>query len=541
MPINLKDKTYNFDDIFSKKKNCHIFFIFLLILHYIIPLALFGEITLFYHDHLDGGVVYNYVIGEYYRGDQNAFNKFLGGAIQGIYFKDLLKPYSLLYSILNTELSFWILHFLITLTSYISFFVLSKKISNNLFLCALVSCLFASLNSNALEGFGVAIFPYLIYICIYKSNLKLKHFIILIFFGLNTDLVGSLLAPLLLLSILTLIDINLIKKKFFHILKILIFFYVPTIITSSNLLILRFSDQVFHRDSFAIESPSIYENSFGILMDLLKLPTSFDWSFFYNLPYTFLVIPLLFFSLFSKEKIVKKFLYLIFSLYLLRFIFNLEIFEIINNNINFFKSYRLSWIFLYMPILYSLLALNLLHFSISRYFIIFSLIISIIGFQINSSAVPFIKQFLLKNTKTEYQNIYTFKGYYSKNSYLEIKKIVKNHRVMSVGLDPMVAIMNDIKTIDGYHNLYPNNYKIKFRKIIEKELLKNEIFSKYYDDWGSRVYAFISDPNNMELDFDAAKDIGGKYVVSKYPINNNDKLKEECINCETDLYLYKIK
>ena len=46
---------------------------------------------------------------------------------------------------------------------------------------------------------------------------------------------------------------------------------------------------------------------------------------------------------------------------------------------------------------------------------------------------------------------------------------------MSVGLDPMVAVMNDIRVIDGYHTIYPLNYKIKFRKIIEKRARK-----KYY-------------------------------------------------------------
>ena len=37
---------------------------------------------------------------------------------------------------------------------------------------------------------------------------------------------------------------------------------------------------------------------------------------------------------------------------------------------------------------------------------------------------------------------------------------------MSVGLDPMIAVMNDIKVIDGYHSIYPLSYKIEFRKII---------------------------------------------------------------------------
>ena len=72
---------------------------------------------------------------------------------------------------------------------------------------------------------------------------------------------------------------------------------------------------------------------------------------------------------------------------------------------------------------------------------------------------------------------------------------------MSVGLDPMIAVMNDIRVIDGYHTIYPLSYKIKFRKIIEKELDKNIKLKNYYDDWGNRVYAFYTDKNNLMLDF----------------------------------------
>ena len=58
----------------------------------------------------------------------------------------------------------------------------------------------------------------------------------------------------------------------------------------------------------------------------------------------------------------------------------------------------------------------------------------------------------------------TFDNYYKFKEYAYIKNIVKDSRVMSVGLDPMVAVMNDIKVIDGYHTIYPLSYKIKFRK-----------------------------------------------------------------------------
>ena len=112
---------------------------------------------------------------------------------------------------------------------------------------------------------------------------------------------------------------------------------------------------------------------------------------------------------------------------------------------------------------------------------------------------------------------------------------------MSVGLDPMVAVMSNIAVIDGYHNIYPLNYKIKFRKIIEKELEKNYMLKNYYDNWGNRVYAFYSDENNINLNFKSAKTLGADYVISKFPIKNNN-LKIICEKCNNSdqIFLYKI-
>jgi hypothetical protein len=85
-----------------------------------------------------------------------------------------------------------------------------------------------------------------------------------------------------------------------------------------------------------------------------------------------------------------------------------------------------------------------------------------------------IKQNLKKYKEEHYRNYYTFEGFYYPNQYKNIKKIVKNERIISIGFDPMAAIANDIKTIDGYHNLYPLSYKTKFYKIIKDELEKNK-------------------------------------------------------------------
>ena len=99
----------------------------------------------------------------------------------------------------------------------------------------------------------------------------------------------------------------------------------------------------------------------------------------------------------------------------------------------------------------------------------------------------------------------SFDSYYKIEIYDKIKKVVGDSRVASVGIDPMIAPMNDIKAIDGYHQMFSLSYKNKFRKIIKNELEQNEFLRNYYDFWGNRVYMFFSDKNDLLLDFKEAK------------------------------------
>ena len=152
---------------------------------------------------------------------------------------------------------------------------------------------------------------------------------------------------------------------------------------------------------------------------------------------------------------------------------------------------------------------------------------------------------------------YSWDNYFLISEYKKIKNVVKDKRVMSVGVDPLVAVVNDIKVIDGYHTLYYLNYKYKFRKIIRKEIEKSSFLKEYYDGWGNRVYAFYNNKDNLQLDFLKAKEIGAGYIISGFEINNkNLHLRERissnkiyihstswqcylCLNSD-GLYLYEI-
>tara|TARA_B100000123_G_C25628514_1_gene383352 strand:- start:164 stop:664 length:501 start_codon:yes stop_codon:yes gene_type:complete len=162
-------------------------------------------------------------------------------------------------------------------------------------------------------------------------------------------------------------------------------------------------------------------------------------------------------------------------------------------------------------------------------------------FQINSNFVPLAKKYVKPFKVENFRNYYSFKDYYLKESYSKIKSIVGDEKVISLwNVDPMVAVMNGIYTLDGEHNLYPLAYKKKFYKIIKKELDSSSEFRDYFLKWGHRVYAFVSDPENVKIDFLEAKKQGANFVISKYLVKNkNLEIVSEIEGVEI-LYLYKI-
>ena len=137
-------------------------------------------------------------------------------------------------------------------------------------------------------------------------------------------------------------------------------------------------------------------------------------------------------------------------------------------------------------------------------------------------------------------------------------------KVVSVGLLPSVAEYNGFYTIDSYRVNYPLEYKYKFRKVIAKELEKDEVLRKYFDEWGSRCYVFSSELNqqgnrylcgkkenisleNLEIDTQVLKDLGCEYILSSVDIRNYEDLNLNYRNSYTtddsywNIRVYQIK
>jgi Protein of unknown function (DUF6044) len=156
----------------------------------------------------------------------------------------------------------------------------------------------------------------------------------------------------------------------------------------------------------------------------------------------------------------------------------------------------------------------------------------------------------------------TFKEFYSEKQFKDIKSFIgknqSSYRVISLGLHPAIAQFNGFYTLDGYICDYPLKYKHAFREIITGELDKDKGLKDYFDNWGSRCYAFTSatkrnflESNHkkieqLDFNYDALKKLGGEFVISSAEINtqNNSRLKLLNIFINTDsywkIYLYEV-
>ena len=509
----------------------HYFFL-LIFFGYIVSYILFGNFTLFYIDRLDNELVYNQILGRFYRGDLDASEIFLNGETKIYWLRRILQPYSLLY-FFNAEFAYWFFDIITKILSYLSFYILAKKFTRNYLIVSLSACFFASLNSHSVWGMLITFFPYFIYLVSYKKKLKLKHYLITIFVALNSEIVH---APyLVILSFIFMLTFNFIQReKLKNLILISGIFYFFVLLSNANIIYAFLFDGPFHREE--IVQPDFIFNIKSLIFNLFHLGSflgeiEIDYGTAYDIPYIFFTLIFFPMVLFSKNK---KLYYFIFVVLVL------SILSLLTKNLNLFftKFWNPAYIVIYQIFIFSLIFL-IINNKFKK--IIPYSIFVIILFQTSSSFAPFAKKYIDPFKVNNFRNYYTFKGYYMKESYSEIKREVGKNKTLSIWpVDPMVAAMNGIFTIDGEHNLYPLSYKKKFYKIIKDELDLNPRFKDYYLNWGHRVYAFVSDPENILINFKEAKKIGASFVISKFLIENKNLELVKIVTGVENLFLYKI-
>lgn len=137
-----------------------------------------------------------------------------------------------------------------------------------------------------------------------------------------------------------------------------------------------------------------------------------------------------------------------------------------------------------------------------------------------------------------------FRSFYSEALFSSIRNDIgrdrATYRVGSIGIFPSIALWNGFYTIDGLLPYYPLDYKKRFRAVIAGELAKDSTWRNYYDHSGARVFLFSTALSrcdflctkkrapasiNLDIDTDAFRRLGGRYLLSVSQIRNARALR----------------
>jgi len=559
--------------VIKKNFNLHILSLIIFLIYYLFSFIVFDTVVIKSLDNLDIEAVFAHITSRIFRGDFDSYKIFLSGEFKWYYLDRIFYPTNLLHTFLSDKQFYFFKEIIEKLVSYFSFYLLGKFLFKNktysIFGALFYATLINDINNPAPTIF-LPFMPYLLYLLSSKDQFKLKHLVVIFFIGLNSSLVFDYLS-----MILMLVFSHFIRSQKNY--KILFNFLVAislSMIIAGIPLILSVLDEPLHRTAM------VKEGLLNIIILELKsfygmlLPNNMKEIFY--LPADLLKLLILTSCFLIKKKKINLFLLFIFLTYLLKNLLSSDLSQIIFNNFFvFLKGFNFSRMANILPLLFSILLVAMLKVNKSKVFkniLITLTITTAISFQLYFPTYEFTKELFRKNLKKEsfelvkvnYQNkdikkiisiikdkksykyenfTYdvktnsSFDSYYKFDIYKKIKLLVGSNRVASIGVDPMIAAMNDINVIDGYYPIYPKSYKIKFRKIIAKELEKNKSLKDYFDNWGSRVYVFYNDKDNLLINFEEAKNIGATYVLSSFTIKNKSlKLIKELEN----IFLYEI-
>lgn len=142
----------------------------------------------------------------------------------------------------------------------------------------------------------------------------------------------------------------------------------------------------------------------------------------------------------------------------------------------------------------------------------------------------------------------SYREFYSEELFTNIKEDIayEGEWAIAFGMHPSILEYNGISTLDGYLSYYPQNYKEKFRKLIEPQLKLDEVNREYFDSWGGRAYIYSDEISynpskimskeeaNMNIDPDIFREMGGKYVFSRVRISNAKALSLDIVGIYTD-------
>ncbi len=418
-------------------------------------------------------------------------------------------------------------------------------------------------------GVSVAGQPLLVYafLNIIKKRTKWYDYLIIISFPFYSSIVWAG-PPMFALLGIYLIDFFKIKKTIpIQYLFALILLAVVYILVNFQMFSLMFFQDGFI--SHRVEYNYFYDKELSILASvkeffLLFLISHYHVGILFSLP--ILVISAMSFYYDGEESLVKSLLWMIVGVCLFYGFYNWIVY-LFAAAIPLIETFKFERVSILLPFLWCLLlAVSLA--KINQQGNYQSKIILLLVFQF--MIIAFSNDEVLHNVRqlTGQPKKPNYKAYFAEDLFKEVEQHIgkpkESYRIVSFGMNSGIAQYNGFYTLDGLQAIYGLDYKHQFRKIIEGELDKDPTLKNYFDNWGNRCYVFSSELgkedaaymngkhstkkiNQLSLNTEALKNMGGEYIFSSMPITNHISLNLQ-FEREFDhkdsywrIYLYKLK
>ena len=546
-------------------------FTLLVCLRYGLSFLMFGGIYAAVHDNLDSVLVYNVVAGRFWASgfDTSVFDVFAGGYTPWYFYTQSLSPQTLFYALFPAELAYVANDFLGLVLGFFGMRILLVSLNQSGRTTNLFAALFAFSASFSTLGLGYLGAPILFWIATRPQGPSWPHWVAIILIGASSSLaIHGFFLPFALLMFLWLTNNWSTTLRAF---LMALAFLGSSLLASAGVTYAAMFGPEMHRVEMLndITLPTLSDVLNEIAAQFLILSGQ---AHSIVLPGLF-ALPFVLGVLFSKSQDIRRV-----GLKLSILIVVVVILKIFENHIEHAAPGPLSFIHvarlgLYLPLLVILAAADGLATSPSAgtkrfigiggalYGVMALLAMSGINPSSLKSAVPehlhdgIVDDLNVKGPTAlispAFYSVHgldlasiqrggeTFANHFQPEAYHCVKAAIGSGRVLSVGLDPMIAPYHGIAAIDGYHNLYPLEYKRAFRRVIGDQLEFSRKGSRYFDAWGSRLNSFVTASDAFHLDLDAARTLGATALISSFRIEHLHGSPTIC-GTASPIYLYSL-
>lgn len=521
----------------------------LVLILYLSPNLFYPHVARFLEsDNLNGRVVTNIILGKenYLFAPNNLIIPEIMGGIERVFLPSELSFMTILYAYFSPITAYNIHRILMHLMAFISMYIFAKKyLSKNLNSLSVVfiSLGFATLPHFTNASLGITAQPLLLYclLNIYHKKGSVFDWILVFIFPFFSSLV---LTNIFFITAFTFaIILDMFRQKLWNtkIFIALAIFTLASCIVEYRLFIMQFGHHIVsHRAEFYRPGTLNFKGVIGTsILFFIEGHRHFP-----SIHFPLIILIALSTMFIAKSRLFKlQILFLLFFAYTIAFItkiYDWFLLDSIKNKIQFLHSFSIRFYSLYPLLWFIILTFCIEQIQLNKKisFItipLLALIITTNLFMTRSLSVEnsFYHTFFEKKPTSHY----SFNEYYSPELFKKIKETIlipSNKYVGCIGFEPAIAQYNGIKTIGAFQNNYPLDFKKKIRKVMAKELDKNNHLKTFFDFYAPKCYLFSAELfdtrpypekiTNLEFDIPALIDLNCEFLFSTVIIENYKEL-----------------